>query len=613
MQHELSSALVPPHLQATGVPLPLRLQASLAIFCNFEPAPQELTEQLPVSTTEYASFRTLQEGLKSGDESSLFLALPAYLQRGLFSMFKQLLNGVPSRDFPVLFHRAAQVLFPDSPPVKPTIGALSKLDSAFKSFSYCFPRGLGPGAGSESTPVQVGSTDFSLGILNNIEAEREKVASLDRSHGRSVSESRLSDTQRSVATPQRIVEILNTHAHSLATISSFGSDESGQLRIIHTAISSECGSILKFFFEPPSETLARLFPSLSVVFLAKHRVPLYVSHQLLKSRSSGAGASLHSAMESSQRNSNLSTLADGLPLKELLAILKGELPAVAVLVAMFSAYRNVVSLGNTFLPVDSSAIFLDLVLFRSFITFVMALFAALGFNASNLCRLVDMAEAISDTLSTVDARRVLSLNLPVAFQSSFDTFGIGIQLWLKVSDPQPPPILTSQVGRLEEVLNSAAALSAFNGLASLGLPKLGFSEQFPPKRPIANEVESADDPRTPSPSKKAKPKPSSGRSGTQGSHVKTLVIKKCKDVGDVVKWGDYYSLTILKAQWEASSKKTWSDNFLSPLLYKGIVKEEVINRTPSSVSAAELRDIISFRSSGALAAAKLEAEPPDFL
>ena len=117
-------------------------------------------------------------------------------------------------------------------------------------------------------------------------------------------------------------------------------------------------------------------------------------------------------------------------------------------------------------------------------------------------------------------------------------------------------------------------------------------------------------------------KPSFGRSDAQesyaksteaqGSHAKALVIKKCKDVGDVVKWKDCFSLAILKEKWEASSKESWRNDFLSPILYRGSIKEEIINRTPSSVSATELRDIISFRSSGALAAAKLEVEPPDF-
>ena len=43
MSHELSSALVPTHLQATGVPLPLRVQASLARFCDFEPTKRVLS------------------------------------------------------------------------------------------------------------------------------------------------------------------------------------------------------------------------------------------------------------------------------------------------------------------------------------------------------------------------------------------------------------------------------------------------------------------------------------------------------------------------------------------------------------------------------------------
>ena len=625
MNHELSSALVPTHLQATGVPLPLRVQASLARFCDFEPTPLELTGQLPVSMAEYIEFRSLQEGLKSGDESSLFLAVPAYLQRGLFPMLQQIFFEVPPKDFSLVFHRLAQVMAPDSPPVSPTLGALSKLESATKQFAYCFHHGLGPGAGSESTPLQVGSTDSSLEILTRMEAEKEKVASFDRSHNGS-SSSRSPEAQRSVTVPQNIIEILSAHAGSLASICSFGLDESGQLQVIHTALSSGCSAISKFLWEPPSETLARHFPALPVVFLSRFSISLYASHQLLKKTSlalPGASASLTSALESSQRDSNFSTLAKELPPKELIAILKGEFPPIAALVTMFSARRRVTSIANSFLSVTSFEVFSDLALFRSFVTFLIAIFASLGFNASDLNRLVGMADLISETLCAADSLHVFSLNLPVALQSSLDAFGNAIQLWRKISNSDLPPILSSQVNRLEEVLNSAAALSVFNGLAHLGLPTpFGGPEQPSSKRPIVHEVKSAGDPLIPSPGKKAKQKPSFGRSDAQesyaksteaqGSHAKALVIKKCKDVGDVVKWKDCFSLAILKEKWEASSKESWRNDFLSPILYRGSFKEEIINRTPSSVSAAELRDIISFRSSGALAAAKLEAEPPDF-
>ena len=88
--------------------------ASLARFCDFEPTPLELTGQLPVSMAEYIEFRSLQEGLKSGDESSLFLAVPAYLQRGLFPMLQQIFFEVPPKDFSLVFHRLAQVMAPDS-------------------------------------------------------------------------------------------------------------------------------------------------------------------------------------------------------------------------------------------------------------------------------------------------------------------------------------------------------------------------------------------------------------------------------------------------------------------------------------------------------------------
>ena len=89
-------------------------------------------------------------------------------------MLKQIFFGVPSKDFSLVFHRLAQVMAPDSPPVSPTLGALSKLESATKQFAYCFQVGLGPGAGSESTPLQVGSTDSSLEILTRMEAEKKK-------------------------------------------------------------------------------------------------------------------------------------------------------------------------------------------------------------------------------------------------------------------------------------------------------------------------------------------------------------------------------------------------------------------------------------------------------
>ena len=243
---------------------------------------------------------------------------------------------------PSVFHRLAQVMAPDSPPVSPTLGALSKLESATKQFAYCFQVGLGPGAGSESTPLQVGSTDSSLEILSRMEAEKGKVASLDRSHNES-SSSRSPETQRSVTVPQNIVEILSAHAGSLASICSFGLDESGQLQVIHTALSSGCSAISKFLWEPPSETIARHFPALPVVFLARFSISLFVSHQLLKKTSlalSGASASLTSALESSQRDSNFSTLAQELPPKELVASLKGEFPIIATLVTMFSARRH---------------------------------------------------------------------------------------------------------------------------------------------------------------------------------------------------------------------------------------------------------------------------------
>ena len=638
MNHELSSALVPTHLQATGVPLPLRVHASLARFCDFEPTPLELTGQLPVSMAEYIEFRSLQEGLKSGDESSLFLAVPAYLQRGLFPMLQQISFEVPPKDFSLVFHRLAQVMAPDSPPVSPTLGALSKLESATKQFAYCFQVGLGPGAGSESTPLQVGSTDSSLEILSRMEAEKGKVASLDRSHNES-SSSRSPETQRSVTVPQNIIEILSAHAGSLASICSFGLDESGQLQVIHIALSSGCSAISKFLWEPPSETLARHFPALPVVFLSRFSISLYASHQLLKKTSlalSGASASLTSALESSQRDSNFSTLAKELPPKELIAILKGEFPPIAALVTMFSARRRVTSIANSFLSVASFEVFSNLALFRSFVTFLIAIFASLGFNASDLNRLVGMADLISETLCAADSLHVLSLNLPVALQSSLDAYGNAIQLWRKISNSDLPPILSSQVNRLEEVLNSAAALSVFNGLAHLGLPTpFGGPEQPSSKRPIVHEVKSAGDPRIPisdypwipSPNKKAKtltaaqqitlgaktptgsPSPDTN---LQGTDVKEFTLKNCQDYGLVFRWKEFYSLSIIEANWEASSKIPWRAEFLSPLMYLGTSDSVLLMRSPSSVSPSELLDIKSFRSSGALAAAKLDSEPADF-
>ena len=612
--------------------------ASLARFCDFEPTPLELTGQLPVSMAEYIEFRSLQEGLKSGDESSLFLAVPAYLQRGLFPMLQQIFFEVPPKDFSLVFHRLAQVMAPDSPPVSPTLGALSKLESATKQFAYCFHHGLGPGAGSESTPLQVGSTDSSLEILTRMEAEKEKVASFDRSHNGS-SSSRSPEAQRSVTVPQNIIEILSAHAGSLASICSFGLDESGQLQVIHTALSSGCSAISKFLWEPPSETLARHFPALPVVFLSRFSISLFVSHQLLKKTSlalSGASASLTSAMESSQRDCNFSLLAKELPPKELIAILKGEFPPIAALVTMFSARRRVTSIANSFLSVTSFEVFSDLALFRSFVTFLIAIFASLGFNASDLNRLVGMANLISETLCAADSIHVLSLNLPVALQSSLDAFGNAIQLWRKISNSDLPPILSSQVNRLEEVLNSAAALSVFNGLAHLGLPTpFGGPEQPSSKRPIVHEVKSAGDPRIPisdypwipSPNKKAKtltaaqqitlgaktptgsPSPDTN---LQGTDVKEFTFKNCRDYGVVFRWKEFYSLSIIEANWEASSKIPWRAEFLSPLMYLGTSDSVLLMRSPSSVSPSELLDIKSFRSSGALAAAKLDSEPADF-
>jgi hypothetical protein len=232
-----------------------------------------------------------------------------------------------------------------------------------------------------------------------------------------------------------------------------------------------------------------------------------------------------------------------------------------------------------------NAYFGKLSFFSSFISFVVTVFTAMSIDVSDLRNFVSSATSLSERLN--DSPAALAINVQFAFEASFVSLASALSTHIKIIAPRPTPILVASVERINQAhiaISQAQSMDlSFFGLSHASHAALSSATESSSetKRKVTFGTVDATSP-------KRVEKSSDSSAAETEFDFKPVPRQICKDVGEVLHWHHYYSLTSLKKEWKKVFPQVpWHDDVIFPIMCNSKREGVFLVRCRNTLSTAQ--------------------------
>ena len=440
--------------------------------------------------------------------------------------------------------------------------------SEFKQILYSEPENM--------NDAQILSSDAAFMRLKKISRVQETRIDLSQSLGNGGSSSSATSGAQLGASVRAVSAVMDCASELLNMVPNLTTSTQGHLELTARTLNCNNSIIKKAILEAPSSSLGHAYPGLGMIHaIVPSTVPRHVAITLLKAWQ------LHDSMACQQLTSALQEHA-----AVLINMLKGNFPNASILLKLFAAWRHSVAVGGFDKPISVSSVSSDFGEFNDFVSFIVELLSALGFEAHDLLALVTDAASLRKILP--QHQKAYDATFIPAVMDSLENFGGIVRVWLSSPSAEPIQKLVPVHTRTRDALK-AAHEARVRDVSGLGLNEpignSGVSSRQRDQSPFHVDERSHKKPRS---------NPAARPDTSMTSTHSPCRIKQCS-IGKVCHWGKYYHVDHLQTQFSKYFPNVqFRDQFIKCLTCMSNRQDRFSSLVPNDASPAERQALKSW-------------------